>query len=111
MRKLGQAAASITGVFIALLAFARPANAWDLMQLADTQLDKIAAGLSANATGTGAAGGSLSGSEASITTTAVGVEGGVIATAVGLVASSGSSTTSSGVAIASSILRLSITLP
>ncbi len=109
MRKLSWASAMVMAFLTGMLNFAEPARASDLLQLSDGQLDKSTAGITASGAGTGVAQGMHTSSEATVTT-AVGANG-AIASAVGLVTSSASSTAPGVIATASSVLSLSIVIP
>jgi hypothetical protein len=107
MRKLGiWGAARIAGLILALpgLAAAREAT-----PLTDAQLDNVTAGSFASGSGTAAAQGMLTSSEASVVT-ALG-PGTDNATATGLVTSSASSPSSGPPATASSTLSLRVLVP
>jgi hypothetical protein len=108
MRNLSWASAVTAALLAVLPDLAGPAKASEPVQLTDNLLDKVTAGLSATGTGSGAAQGMVSSSEASVTT-AVGASGDT-ATAVGLVTASASSKNPAG-ATASSILSLIVVVP
>jgi hypothetical protein len=111
MRRFGAwGAASIVGLAIVLLGFAAAGNAQGALQLTNSQLDNVTAGINATGSGTGAAEGGQSSTAVSINTL-VGSPGPGNASAIGQVMATALSSGPGALATASSTLSLTLVSP
>ena len=111
MRRFGaRAATDAVGVAIVLSGLALCANAQEARRLTDNQLDRVTAGITASASGSGTAKGALSGSASDVNTTVTPTASqGTLA--AGQVTASAVASGPGTVATASSVLVLSVVSP